>query len=258
MRHRRTEAVLLLVHTVATYLGVVFAVLPPGKALAFIAIHKGLWGVYMGMSFAPNHKGMPVLTAEDELDFLRKQVLTSRNVVGGRWVDVALGGLNYQIEHHLFPSMPRANLRRARADRQGSTAPSRASRTRRPGWSTRTGQALRHMHASVTPRTGLTGGMAGGFAADRYLTPRIWSSDSGASTMSAAGGAATVTGVPKSEYVVFIVPSWRRSLLRSMVSVVSRPWSSTVAVNGTALPLPPSRSTETPLPATLVRSSVPL
>ena len=33
---------------------------------------------------------------------------------GGPLVDLALGGLNYQIEHHLFPSMPRANLRRAR------------------------------------------------------------------------------------------------------------------------------------------------
>jgi hypothetical protein len=28
-------------------------------------------------------------------------------------VDFALGGLNYQIEHHLFPSMPRPSLRRA-------------------------------------------------------------------------------------------------------------------------------------------------
>jgi fatty acid desaturase len=113
MRHRRTEAVLLLAHA-ALYLGAVFTVLSPGKALAFIAIHKGLWGVYMGCSFAPNHKGMPVLTAEDDLDFLRKQVLTSRNVAGSRLVDTALGGLNYQIEHHLFPSMPRPNLRRAR------------------------------------------------------------------------------------------------------------------------------------------------
>jgi fatty acid desaturase len=47
------------------------------------------------------------------IDFLRRQVLMSRNVRGGLWVDFALGGLNYQIEHHLFPSMPRPNLRRA-------------------------------------------------------------------------------------------------------------------------------------------------
>ncbi|HVU93330.1 MAG TPA: fatty acid desaturase, partial [Jatrophihabitans sp.] len=47
------------------------------------------------------------------LDFLRRQVLTSRDVRGGFFTDLALGGLNYQIEHHLFPNMPRASLRRA-------------------------------------------------------------------------------------------------------------------------------------------------
>lgn len=88
--------------------------LSPGKALVFLAVHLGCYGVYLGCTFAPNHKGMPVLTAEDELDFLRRQVLTSRNVRGGRLVTTALGGLNYQIEHHLFPSMPTANLRKAR------------------------------------------------------------------------------------------------------------------------------------------------
>jgi fatty acid desaturase len=40
-------------------------------------------------------------------------VLTSRNIRGGWLTDLALGGLNYQIEHHLFPSMPRPNLRRS-------------------------------------------------------------------------------------------------------------------------------------------------
>ncbi|MFG1739389.1 fatty acid desaturase family protein [Micromonospora chalcea] len=113
MRHRAVEALLLAAHA-AGYLGLLFAVMSPGKALLFVAVHQGLWGLYMGCSFAPNHKGMPMPTDEDELDYLRKQVLTSRNVRGGRFVDLALGGLNYQIEHHLFPNMPRANLRRAR------------------------------------------------------------------------------------------------------------------------------------------------
>src|SRR4029453_18410053 len=67
----------------------------------------------LGCSFAPNHKGMPTLTEAEELDFLRRQVLTSRNVTGSRPVDLLLGGLNYQIEHHLFPNMPRPNLRHA-------------------------------------------------------------------------------------------------------------------------------------------------
>jgi fatty acid desaturase len=58
---------------------------------------------------------MPTLAAGEKLDFLRRQVLTSRNVRGGWFTDLALGGLNYQVEHHLFPNMPRANLRRAQA-----------------------------------------------------------------------------------------------------------------------------------------------
>lgn len=111
---RRLEASLLIAHFVV-YLSAVFAVLSPLTGIVFILVHQGLWGVYMGCSFAPNHKGMPTLSEGHQLDFLRKQVLTSRNVRGGRWVDFVLGGLNYQIEHHLFPSMPRPNLRHAQA-----------------------------------------------------------------------------------------------------------------------------------------------
>ncbi|TWP53269.1 acyl-CoA desaturase [Lentzea tibetensis] len=111
-KSRPFERVLMIGHVVV-YLAAVFYVLSPGLAVAFIAVHQGLWGLYMGCSFAPNHKGMPILTADHNLDFLRKQVLTSRNVRGGWLVDFTLGGLNYQIEHHLFPNMPRPHLRRA-------------------------------------------------------------------------------------------------------------------------------------------------
>ena len=106
------EGSLLSAHIIG-YLAAVFLVLPPLKAVLFIVVHQAVMGIYLGCSFAPNHKGMPVLTGGEELDYLRKQVLTSRNVTGGRWVEVLLGGLNYQIEHHLFPSMPRPNLRHA-------------------------------------------------------------------------------------------------------------------------------------------------
>jgi fatty acid desaturase len=113
-RHRAWEATLLAAHF-AAYLGAVFFVLPPVKAVVFILVQQGLLGFYLGCSFAPNHKGMPILAASDKTDFLRRQVLTSRNVRGGWLTDFALGGLNYQIEHHLFPSMPRPNLRHAQA-----------------------------------------------------------------------------------------------------------------------------------------------
>jgi fatty acid desaturase len=113
-RHRPVEAALLAAH-LAGYLTAVLLVLSPVKAAVFILVQQGLFGLYLGCSFAPNHKGMPILGPADRSDFLRRQVLTSRNVRGGWLTDLALGGLNYQIEHHLFPSMPRPNLRRSQA-----------------------------------------------------------------------------------------------------------------------------------------------
>lgn len=95
------------------YLVLVFLVLSPGIAFAFLGVQLGLFGFYMGIAFAPNHKGMPIVPRELTLDFLRRQVMMSRNIRGNRFLDVVMGGLNYQIEHHLFPSMPRPHLRKA-------------------------------------------------------------------------------------------------------------------------------------------------
>jgi len=92
-----------------------FLVLPTGMAFAFLGVQFAVFGVYMGASFAPNHKGMPIIAHDAKLDFFSKQVRTSRNVRGGWWATWLMGGLNYQIEHHLFPSMPRPHLARARA-----------------------------------------------------------------------------------------------------------------------------------------------
>jgi fatty acid desaturase len=105
-----SEAALLTVHTVA-YLGAILLVLSPVKALVFVLAHQALFGLYMGCAFAPNHTGMEI-TYEPGTDFVRRQVLTSRNIRGGRFVSWFFGGLNHQIEHHLFPMLPRRNLRR--------------------------------------------------------------------------------------------------------------------------------------------------
>jgi fatty acid desaturase len=57
---------------------------------------------------------MAIIPKDMSIDFLRRQTLTSRNISGGPLVWTGMGGLNFQIEHHLFPSMPSVNLRRAR------------------------------------------------------------------------------------------------------------------------------------------------
>ncbi|WP_430377525.1 fatty acid desaturase family protein [Streptomyces sp. B1-3] len=110
---RAVEGALLVTHVVA-YATLLLTVMSPGKALAFAAIHQALFGLHLGMSFAPNHKGMEMPDPDGESwGHLRRQVLTSRNIRGGAVTDWFLGGLNYQVEHHLFPSMPRPHLRLA-------------------------------------------------------------------------------------------------------------------------------------------------
>jgi fatty acid desaturase len=106
------EALTLGAHFVL-YFGLLFSVLEPLLAVLFIAVHRGLLGMYMVSIFAPNHKAMPVLNRDIQMDFLQRQVLTSRNVIAHPITDFWYGGLNYQIEHHLFPRLPRNKLREA-------------------------------------------------------------------------------------------------------------------------------------------------
>lgn len=98
----------------AIYLAVLFWWMPIGVAFAFLGVQLAVFGVYMGASFAPNHVGMPIVERTARLNFLDKQVRTSRNVTGGWWATALMGGLNHQIEHHLFPSMPRPHLAQTR------------------------------------------------------------------------------------------------------------------------------------------------
>lgn len=114
-RERLVDGALLVAHLV-WYVTLLLGTMPLTHALAFAAIHQALFGLHLGMAFAPNHKGMDMPGADGEKwGHLRRQVLTSRNVRGGLLTDWFLGGLNYQIEHHLFPSMPRPHLRLAQS-----------------------------------------------------------------------------------------------------------------------------------------------
>ena len=106
--------VTVVVAGIGLYVGLLFAFLPAWQAVVFILVHRALAGLYMGAVFAPNHKGMPVLDPGTKLDYLRQQVLTARDVMPNPVIDFAYGGLNYQIEHHLFPNMPRNRLKKAR------------------------------------------------------------------------------------------------------------------------------------------------
>jgi len=107
------EGALLAAHC-GIYLGCVCWLLSPLRALVFVLVQQAVLGLYFGLLFAPNHKGMPVRSDGESLDWLERQVLTARNIRPSALIDFVYGGLNYQVEHHLFPAMPRMNLRRCR------------------------------------------------------------------------------------------------------------------------------------------------
>ncbi len=98
---------------VVLYSGLLIWTMPLADALLVATVHHALTGLYFGLMFAPNHKGMPTFSSAQRPDFLRSQVLTSRNIRPNPVTDFLYGGLNYQIEHHLFPNMPRNHLKAA-------------------------------------------------------------------------------------------------------------------------------------------------
>jgi fatty acid desaturase len=112
LRESSLELTVLAAHLLI-YAGLVLYALGPVSGVIFVVVHQAAFGLYMGSVFAPNHKGMPTLTSGAQWDFVRRQVLTSRDVKGSTVTDFVYGGLNYQIEHHLFPSMPRKCLPQA-------------------------------------------------------------------------------------------------------------------------------------------------
>jgi fatty acid desaturase len=113
-REWQLELLCIALHFVWLF-GLLLLVMPWWQAILFVLVMKAVGGVYNSSVFAPNHKGMPILPKDTPLDFFRRQVLTARNIVAHPFTDFWYGGLNYQIEHHLFPSMPRNRLRESQA-----------------------------------------------------------------------------------------------------------------------------------------------
>ncbi len=144
-RERAVEGTLLAAH-LALYLGLLLSAMPLWTAVVFAAVHHALFGLHLGCTFAPNHKGMRMPGPDERWGHLRRQVLTSRDVRGGPVTDWFLGGLNHQVEHHLFPSMPRPHLRRAKPLVRAHCAAAGVPYTE-AGVVASYAQALAHLHA---------------------------------------------------------------------------------------------------------------
>jgi fatty acid desaturase len=99
------ELILVVIHF-AILFTIVFGFLPVPVALLFLTTAFAAIGVYMGIVFAPNHKGRPELSKDDAFTWVH-QILLTRDLFPSWVTFYVCGGLNFQIEHHLFPTMSR-------------------------------------------------------------------------------------------------------------------------------------------------------
>lgn len=112
-RQKLLEMVLVFLHFVFFY-GTIFWLLGFAHGVVFILVNVACAGTLLSLAFAPNHKGEEMFNTDEKITW-RHQVITTRNLRPHFLTDFFYGGLNYQVEHHLFPYMSRFNLRKARS-----------------------------------------------------------------------------------------------------------------------------------------------
>jgi fatty acid desaturase len=78
----------------------------------YVAIWAGV-GVFLALVFAPAHMGLPVTNGQQR-DWLH-QLETTRDLELPRTISFFFIGLDYQVEHHLFPKIPHQRLPQAAA-----------------------------------------------------------------------------------------------------------------------------------------------
>src|SRR5260221_14136711 len=81
--------VLIAVHFAGVF-AITFFFLPIPTALLFFALHFAVGGLYMGVVFAPNHKGEVVLKANQAVTWVH-QITSTRNIFASRWIFVVFG-----------------------------------------------------------------------------------------------------------------------------------------------------------------------
>ena len=109
-----SELLLFTLHWPLFY-GSLFYLLPFADAWITIATLYVTLGLWLSLGFITNHLGCPVVSEEEynNLSWLELQVSTSRNLKSNLFVHWFFGGLDTQIEHHLYPKAPRFNLLKA-------------------------------------------------------------------------------------------------------------------------------------------------
>jgi len=110
-RKKYGELFMMLLHWPIVW-GPVFYFLPFWDAIVVFLTLNFVLSPWLALGFITNHLGCEVFEKKEseDLTWMELQMRTSRSLKGGTFIHWFYGGLNTQIEHHLFPKAPRFNL----------------------------------------------------------------------------------------------------------------------------------------------------
>eukprot|EP01038_Epipyxis_sp_PR26KG_P016254 gene16254-22133_t len=110
MAYPGLEKLCLTLHYIVLFK--ILSLMPLVNAICYFFVAQMGCGIFLAVVFGLGHNGMAVYPADQRPDFWKLQVTTTRNVTSNWFVDWFCGGLHYQVDHHLFPSLPRHNLKK--------------------------------------------------------------------------------------------------------------------------------------------------
>jgi fatty acid desaturase len=115
-RKKYGELFLMLLHWPLVW-GTIFYSLPLVDALIVVVTLNFVLSPWLSFGFITNHLGCEVFDLDEgkDMSWMELQMRGSRSLTGGAFVHWFYGGLNTQIEHHLFPKAPRFNLLKVQA-----------------------------------------------------------------------------------------------------------------------------------------------
>ncbi len=109
---RYGELLISALHWPLFYGGLFYFSATAEDAWITIAVFWPVLGTWLALGFITNHLGCEVLDEDtyNKTTWMDLQIRTSRNLKSNPFIHWIFGGLDTQIEHHLFPKVPRFNL----------------------------------------------------------------------------------------------------------------------------------------------------
>lgn len=105
------EIATLVVHYVAV-IYITSLLETAASRVVFLLISQSFGGLFIAVVFTVGHNAMEVFTSEEmkDTDFVRLQVRSTRDITPTLFNMWFSGGLAYQVEHHIWPTLPRHSL----------------------------------------------------------------------------------------------------------------------------------------------------